>query len=321
MISVDATIIIVNWNGGALLKECLQSLAAQTVIPREILVFDNGSSDGSIELVENLPGISVQRLACNFGFAFANNQAVMECKTKHIVLLNPDAIAESQWLENLIRAADEHPEVSIFGSRQIMLSNKSLIDGLGDRYHFSGLVRRDGFGMPVQNYNSDKKPIFSACACAVLYRREAFEAVHGFDEDYFCYVEDVDLGFRMRLAGYKAMSVPTAIVYHAGSASSGGHRSDFSIYHGHRNLVWTYIKNMPTYLFWILLPMHIALNVYSIYYFSLHGKRKVIWRAKWDAIKGIPKMWQKRSLIQAQRQVSAAEIWSLLDKRLNLVRK
>ncbi|MBC7458989.1 MAG: glycosyltransferase family 2 protein, partial [Bdellovibrionaceae bacterium] len=181
----DVTIIIVNWNGGDLLRECLTSLSAQTVLPTEIIVIDNGSSDGSIEMIQDLHNITIQKLACNFGFAFANNQAVMESKTQHVVLLNPDAIADPKWLESLIRAANDHPDVSIFGSRQLMLSNKSLIDGLGDRYHLSGLVQRDGFGQSVNNYTNEKKIIFSACACAVLYRRAAFEAVSGFDEDYF----------------------------------------------------------------------------------------------------------------------------------------
>jgi GT2 family glycosyltransferase len=140
--------------------------------------------------------------------------------------------------------------------------------------------------------------------------------VGGFDEDFFCYVEDVDLGFRLRLAGYKSIYVPEAIVYHVGSASTGGRHSDFSIYHGHRNLVWTFIKNMPGILLWVLLPLHLLLNIVSILYFSFIGKGKVILTAKLDAVKGIPSMWRKRHHIQEIRQVSASDIWHVLDKRI-----
>jgi GT2 family glycosyltransferase len=102
------------------------------------------------------------------------------------------------------------------------------------------------------------------------------------------------LGFRLRLAGWKSMLVPDAVVRHVGSASSGGGRSKFATYHGHRNMVWVYLKNMPGILFWLFLPLHILANMTSVILLTLRGQGKVVWQAKRDAIKGLPKMWKKR---------------------------
>ena len=124
-----------------------------------------------------------------------------------------------------------------------------------------------------------------------LYRRSALDEPGGFDEDYFCYVEDVDLGFRLRLAGYCYLYVLQSVAYHVGSGTTGGQDSDFAMYHGHRNLVWTFVKDMPGILFWLLLPLlHLLLNLVSIICFTLRWRGGVIWRAKRYAVLGLPKM-------------------------------
>jgi GT2 family glycosyltransferase len=158
--------------------------------------------------------------------------------------------------------------------------------------------------------------VFAPCAAAALYRRDALVKVGGFDESYFAYLEDVDLGFRLRLAGYRCLYVPDAVVRHVGSATTGGQRSDFSVYHGHRNLVWTYFKNMPWPLFWLYLPQHILLNFVSIVYFALRGQGRVILRAKWDALKGLPRILKERRRIQKSRRVSSSELRRVMTKGL-----
>ncbi|MGR8941288.1 MAG: glycosyltransferase family 2 protein [Gammaproteobacteria bacterium] len=314
--AASVTVIIVNWNSGDLLRQCVTQLKKQSQQPARILIIDNASTDRSVEFALTLPGVTVHKPGVNLGFAAANNLAWAACDTDYVALLNPDAFPEPDWLECLLTAAYNYPDFAFFGSRQMVYGSDDILDGAGDVYHCSGLVWRQGFGCTLSKDNHNSGEIFSPCACAALYRREALQAVSGFDEDYFCYVEDVDLGFRLRLAGHKAMYVPDAVVYHVGSATTGGQHSDFSIYHGHRNLVWTYIKNMPGILFWLFLPFHILLNIISVVHFSLRGKGKIIMRAKLDAIKGIPKMWQKRRKIQQCRTASIAEIWRVLDKRL-----
>jgi GT2 family glycosyltransferase len=310
------TVIIVNWNGGDLLHQCLSDLLQQTVRPTRMLVMDNGSSDGSAAKAANLPGVTVRMLGMNWGFAGGNNRALSECDTEFVALLNPDAFPEPDWLEKLLAAARAHPDVAAFGCRQMVEGAEGVVDGLGDVYHFSGRVRRRGHMQLLKPSDLVPCEIFSPCAGAALYRREALAAVGGFDEDFFCYVEDVDLGFRLRLTGYRSLYVPDAVVHHVGSATTGGQHSDFSVYHGHRNLVWAYVKNMPGWLFWALLPAHLLLNFVALIHFTLRGQGRVIWRAKWDALMGIPGMWRKRKQIQARRRASLEDIWCVLDKRL-----
>ena len=304
-----------------MLDKCLAHLKQQSFSPTQILVMDNGSTDNSAERARIVPGVTVRMLGSNLGFAAANNQALRECDSDFVTLLNPDAFPEKNWLMSLIKAAQAHPEVVAFGSRQMVDGLPSIVDGLGDVYHISGLVWRNGYGRPLSTADNISTEIFSPCACAALYRREALINAGGFDEDYFCYVEDIDLGFRLRLLRQTARNVPDAIVYHTGSASTGGRHSDFSVYYGHRNLVWTFIKNMPGVLFWFLLPLHVLLNVVSVIYFLIQGQGSVILRAKRDAIIDIPKMWRKRREIQSLRSTSASEIYSILDKRLSLRQK
>jgi GT2 family glycosyltransferase len=310
------TVLIVNWNSGGLLTQCLKHLIEQTIQPAQVQVIDNASSDTSIDTVDSFENVSLEKLDTNLGFAAGNNLALAQCDSEFIALLNPDAFPEPEWLEKLLAAASSNPDVVAFGSRQLDQSKPEYLDGIGDNYHISGLMWRERHG--VQQLPSDliQREIFSPCAAAALYRRQAVVDVGGFDEDFFCYVEDVDLGFRLRLVGHKAMYVPDAIVHHVGSATTGGQHSDFAVYHGHRNLVWAYIKNMPGILFWVLLPLHLMMNLSVIILYGFRGQTGVILKAKWDAIKGIPWAWRKRKEIQANRIAAIGDIWSALNKGL-----
>jgi GT2 family glycosyltransferase len=316
MSELSVTVVIVNWNSGGLLGECLACLSRQSYAPSRILVVDNGSTDGSADPARKMPGVTLRKLGRNFGFALANNKAVLECDTEYVALLNPDAFPERAWLDRLITAAGKNPGIAMFGSRQMICGRPGKIDGIGDSYHISGLVWRNGYKRNLREDDLASREIFSPCAGAALYRRDALLEACGFDEDYFCYVEDVDLGFRLRLMGHTCLSVPGAVVHHVGSASSGGRHSDFAVYHGHRNLVWTFVKNMPSILFWLFLPIHVMLNFLTVVYFAGLGQFRIILSAKRDAIKGIPKMWRKRREIQARRRVPLMDIRRVLDKRL-----
>jgi GT2 family glycosyltransferase len=312
------SVIIVNWNGEPFLDRCLTALMAQTVQPNEIIVVDNASSDRSIEIVWRFPFVRLIALDQNTGFAHGNNLAIEAAseESEWIALINPDAFAEPSWLETLLLAADSNPEYDVFGSKLINAIDPTKLDGAGDAYHVSGLVWRMGHGSLIPTSAESEIEVFSPCAAAALYRRTALHELGGFDEDYFCYVEDVDLGFRLRLAGHRCLYVPQSVVYHIGSGTTGGQHSDFSIYHGHRNLVWTFVKNMPGILFWLMLPLHLSLNLVSVIWFLLLGRGKVILQAKRDAVFGLPKMWRKRQLIQKTRIASIGEIWQQLDKRI-----
>lgn len=294
----------------------MAALMAQTVKPHEIILVDNASTDGSIEIVRRFPVVRLIELDRNTGFAYGNNLAINAAasESEWIALVNPDAFAEPRWLEALMLAAEAHPEYDVFGSKLVNAGDPALLDGIGDACHISGLVWRRGHHLPVSAATANACEIFSACAAAALYRRSALLEVGGFDEDFFCYVEDVDLGFRLRLAGCRCLYVPDSAVHHIGSATTGGQHSDFALYHGHRNLAWSFLKNMPGVLFWLLLPIHVAMNLVSIIWFIFRGKGGVILRAKRDAFLGVPLMWRKRLAIQKARIASISEIWCLLDK-------
>jgi len=312
------TVVIVNWNSERFLDRCLSALLAQTVMPHEIILVDNASSDASLDIVRRYPSVRVLEMNKNLGFARGNNVAIEAAasESEWIAMLNPDAFPEPHWLEALLSAARDYPAFDVFCSKLVKATDPAVLDGVGDAYHMSGRVWRIGHGEPVASFSEQIREVFSPCAAAALYRRSALREVGSFDEDFFCYVEDVDLGFRLRLAGHRCLYVPASMAYHVGSGTTGGQHSEFAVYHGHRNLVWTYVKDMPGVLFYLFLPLHIAMNLGSLAVFTLRGQGRVMLRAKWDAIKGLSKMWRKRRLVQSTRIATVREIWRLLDKQV-----
>lgn len=317
------TVVIVNWNGERFLDRCMNALLEQTAKPHEIILLDNASTDGSVEIARRFPSVRLIALEQNTGFARGNNLAIeaASAESEWIALINPDAFADPRWLEALLAAEESNSEFDVFGSKLVNAADSALLDGTGDACHISGLMWRTAHGVPVSHLGESECEIFSPCAAAALYRRSALLDVGGFDEDFFCYAEDVDLGFRLRLAGYRCLYVPQSVAHHVGSGTTGGKNSDFSVYHGHRNLVWMFVKDMPGILFWLFLPLHVALNLVSIAWFALRGQGRVILRAKRDAIIGMPKMWRKRQQIQKARTASIGDIWRVLDKRLLPIRR
>ncbi|MBN2886899.1 MAG: glycosyltransferase family 2 protein [Chromatiaceae bacterium] len=306
--AADVLVVIVNYNAGIHLRRCLDALAAQSLRPRTVIVVDNASCDDSLAgLEQHYPQFQLIRSPCNLGFAAANNLGVREApKTRWIATLNPDAFPASDWLEQMLRAVRQHPEYAMFASCLLLDGDDGRLDGAGDCYHPSGLAWRR------RHAQLDKPPlpageVFAPCAAAALYQRSVFEAVGGFDEDFFCYLEDVDLAFRLRLLGERCWYVPEARVVHLGSAITG-YRSDFSTYHGQRNLVWTYVRNMPAALLWRSLPLFFLVNLAALIVGWRRGQFGVVARAKWDALRGLNRCLKKRRATQATRQVECAEL-------------
>ncbi len=307
------SVVIVTWNSAAYLPRCLQSLEEQTFQDFEVIIIDNGSTDDSLDgIKEKYPKLHIRtkELGRNTGFAVANNIGAQMARGKWLVLLNTDAFPESDWLENLVRAAEQVPN-AFFSSRQIQANHPERLDGEGDIYRLTGFAKRRSYDIPTYPSQEEKIEIFSPCAAAALYPRQDFLDVGGFDEDFFSYYEDVDLGFRLRLHGLQAYYLPSAVVHHVGSASTGK-MSDFSVYHAHRNLLWTYLKNMPSALLWFTLPLHIFIS----FAFLLTRHRKVIFLAKKDALLQLGPVLLKRKKIQKNRKASVREIFRALDKRI-----
>lgn len=316
--SNEATIAIVVWNNISNLLICLNNLKNQTVSKFDVICIDNGSTDeifrhlGSLSLPQTL---HTKTLPDNLGFAAANNIGARLARGKWLVLLNADAFPEPDWLEKLLSAAETHPEFSFFSSCQIQANQPELLDGAGDVYNVSGLAWRRYYNFPSNKFGHQTEEIFSACGAAALYRREDFLQAGGFDEDYFSYFEDVDLGFRLRLAGKKCLYVPEAVVHHVGSASTGK-RSDFSVYYGYRNMIWTFFKNMPSPLIWFFLPIHVVTLMFFVVYLSFRGQGKVILRAIRDAVRGLPGVLEKRKVIQKNKKIKPSELLKVMSTGL-----
>jgi GT2 family glycosyltransferase len=311
----SVSVVLVDWNSVGYLERCLGCLDRQTYQPSKVIVVDNGGATKGLDGIKSrYPWITCLHPGNNLGFAAANNLGARAAgESKWLALLNPDAFAEPDWLANLVKATLENPQFSFFGSRMLKASDPETVDGIGDVYHTSGLVWREAHGRSARDGDLVPREIFSPCAAASLYRLDAFWEVGGFDESYFCYSEDVDLGFRLRLAGYRCLYVPQAVVHHVGSAVTG-RRSDFSVYFGHRNLVWTYVKNMPAPLFFLYLPQHLVLNIFTLIWFSLRGQSSAILRSKRHALKGLLRAWEDRRIIQRNRKIGSLRLLAVMAK-------
>jgi N-acetylglucosaminyl-diphospho-decaprenol L-rhamnosyltransferase len=305
------TVIIVNYNAGDRLRRCLDCLAAQIFQDFETILVDNGSTDDSLEHVRAaaLP-VTIDEAGTNLGFAAANNRAAKTATGEWLAFLNPDAYPEPGWLAALLAAARRHPGVDAFGSTQIDAAYPDKLDGAGDAYHFSGVPYRGHHGWSVASLPPEGE-CFAPCAAAAMYRRSTFAALGGFEESFFCYCEDVDLGFRLRLAGGRAMQIPDALVLHEGSGVTG-RRSDFTVYHGHRNRIWAYYRNMPLALLIVTVPFQALANIYLLARFALLGEAKPYLRAMRDGFAGLPAQTAARREIQRTRKISLGALAKVL---------
>lgn len=309
-------VIIVNWNSGELLGRCLAALAAQTRVPERVIVIDNASADGSLEAArQTFPRFEYIQNTGNTGFAAANNQAVEHCADcAWICLLNPDAFPEPDWLENLVRASVDHPGVAVFASLILRDDSAKLIDSAGDCYLRTGVaLHRLMGGNAEQAMNTKPGEVFSASAAAAMYRREAFVTAGGFDAAYFTFYEDVDLGFRMRLLGYRCLLVPGAVVRHVGGGTTGGSGSVLSMYYGQRNFILTFFKDMPSPLLWRYLPGHLVAIARGIARGFRHGCGGPMLRATGAALAALPDCLRRRRAIQGRRKVGLKDLEEMFE--------
>jgi GT2 family glycosyltransferase len=318
LLPLNIAVIIVNYNAGEQLRACVESVLLQTLQPRRIIVVDNASSDTSMAFLSDANSlITVVNNADNLGFAVANNQAAqMANDCQWLALLNPDAVAHADWLAQLAAGVERYPQAMSFASRMMLLGSDGVLDGAGDEYHFSGAAWRRFHHVDLAQVAAlQDELVFGACGGAAFYRRDVFLDMGGFDSSFFCYMEDVDFAFRLQLRGYSCWYLHQAVVDHLGGGTSepGSHFAD---YHGHRNLVWAWVKNMPLPLLLLLWPAHLLVNVLMVVQKSRSGKGRTVLRAKWDALLGLPAQIAKRHDIQAQRTVSLGQLLGVMSKSL-----
>lgn len=289
-------------------------LDRQTFHGFEIILIDNASPEPlPPELITSYPDLNIRFFVqnTNLGFAAGNNYGASLALGKYLVLLNSDAFPGPDWLQLIHNAILSYPNCS-FASKLIMANEPQKLDGEGDTYHFTGLAWRRSYGKLSASAHSVEGEVFSACGAAAIYPKEAFDQVGGFDSDYFAYVEDVDLGFRLRLEGYRCIYLPEAEVLHVGSGSTGV-RSNLATYYGHRNLIWTFFKNMPIGLLICLLPFHLLANLMQVIYGVFSKRGAVIARAKIDAIRTLDVALTKRKAIQKNRKISVLQLLAAMD--------
>jgi N-acetylglucosaminyl-diphospho-decaprenol L-rhamnosyltransferase len=298
-----ASVIIVAYNSGPTLGRCLAALKAQTFTDFETLLVDNGGDQAAQEAAAADPSIRLLSPGENLGFAAANNLAAGQATGRWLVLLNPDAYADPDWLEQLMDAAARRPAYRALTSRQLMDEDPSRLDGLGDVMFAAGIPYRGGYDQPDPGDTAEGE-VFSPCGAAMMVDSELFLGLGGFDESFFCYCEDVDLGFRLQLAGEGVLLVPSAVVRHEGSASSGGPASDFAVFHGTRNRLWMLIKDLP----WLLLAPVLALHVLAVGTQLFLARRNPAaartGRALLHGLKTAHIPWKSRRAVQAMRKVS-----------------
>jgi GT2 family glycosyltransferase len=308
------TVIIPNWNGEKFLNTCLGSLRRQSTLDFETVVVDNGSTDGSVELVRrDFPEVRLVPLRENRGFSTAVNVGLRSSNAEYAALLNPDTEADPGWLEALLGAARRHPEAGLFASKLVDFHDRRVLDGAGDALRRSGLPYRLGHGELDRGQFDSETFVFGACAAAALYRRALFEEIGSFDEDFFAYCEDGDISFRSQLAGYRCLYVPEAVVYHVGSASTGGKRSPTATRLGTQNGLNLMVKNLPASLAWGLMPSVVAGQLSRIFVTSFYpGGLRAHLNGLVGAGRLLPRMLEKRKAIQSTRRVSDAYVRDLL---------
>jgi len=325
------SIIIVNWNGREYLPTCLDSLERQSFRDFETILVDNGSTDGSRELVrESYLWVCLIELPTNTGFSGGNNAGLAVASGEYIVVLNNDTEAEPDWLEELVRVADANPRAGQVGCRICALGDHDLIDSLGHGVCPDGMSRgryRLERWSAVKGEFSPVQEMFFGTACVSLYRRQAIDQAGFFDDDMFAFAEDTDLGLRLRWSGWDALLATNAVVYHKYSGT-GGVFSPFKLYLVERNHYWVAAKNFPLGML-LLVPWYTLVR-YLVQVrvvlsgsgsggeFAASGARGEIVRAllkgTWDALVGMPAMWNKRRRIMAGARRSPAEMSALFRR-------
>ena len=311
------SVVILNFNGKRYLEDCLTSVLSQTFRDFEVIIVDNGSSDGSAEyLGTNYPWVKVVKNTRNLGFAEGTNTGIRQAKGEYILTLNNDTQMDNRFLECLERVMKSDKSVGMCAPKMLFCDGR--INSVGICLSRSGAAWDRGMSEPDKGQYNSQEEVFGPCAGAALYRKKMLEEIGLFDEDFFLYMEDVDLAFRGRLAGWKCLYVPDAKVHHVYGGTTG-FGSDLSVYYGNRNILWYVAKDFPGKLLIKSLPWIIGRSLAVVPYYARMGKGRIILKSKLDSLRGLPRMLRKRSIVV--RKVHDGEIaksiytWARMPRR------
>jgi GT2 family glycosyltransferase len=308
--STKLSVIIPNWNGMKHLPTCLDALNCQTYNNFDVILVDNGSADESVAYVkQNYPMVRVRCFPDNGGFAAACNAGVAESGAQYVALLNTDTKPYQDWIRSLVIAMDDaSPQVACLASKMLRMDQPDLIDDAGDILTWRGCSFKRGHGQPAAIFNKQEE-IFSPCAGAALYRRAVFNEMGGLDEIFFAYLEDMDLGLRIRLAGYRCLFVPTAQVLHVGHGSALPHERHIFLIA--RNRVFLFLKNIP----FILIGKHFASFIYGwLFSFLAFCFSRTYLKGTLASLKYVLPMLKKRKQIRKHTKLSLDAIDRVLSR-------
>lgn len=304
-----ATVIIPNYNGLSFLEPCMEALKNQTTKDFDVLVVDNGSTDNSVLWLKQ-QGIPAVFLPENIGFSGAVNTGIRAVQTPYVILLNNDTQAEPEYVENLLQAIEASPRIFSVSPKMIQMYHRELMDDAGDMYSVMGWAYQRGVGQEAGRYNRPCH-IFSACAGAAIYRRRIFDEIGYFDELHFAYLEDLDVGYRAKIAGYYNRYCPQAVVYHVGSGTSGSKYNSFKVRLAARNSVYVNYKNMPPLQLFINSVPILAGIAVKYFFFRRIGFGKEYRMGIWEGISTARKT--KRVLYQRKNLENYLAIqWELM---------
>ena len=271
MSEIRSTVVIPNYNGIEYVEKCLTSLRHE---PARVILVDNGSTDGSLELVrEKFPEVRLIAMDRNYGFCKAANRGMEASKTTYVILLNNDTVAEPGFVKALEKAMDSDSRAFSGAARMVNLRHPERIDDAGDYYCALGWAFAAGKDKPAADYGRTRE-IFSACGGACIYRRSILAKIGLLDENHFAYLEDVDLGYRAKIHGYRNLYVPEAVVRHAGSGVSGSRHNAFKVELSAKNSVYLVYKNMPLLQILLNLPFLLAGFLIKTLFFLKKGLGK-----------------------------------------------
>jgi GT2 family glycosyltransferase len=311
-------VVIPNWNGARWLERCLASLQAQTYDDFEIIVVDNGSQDESIEIVRRTcPEAHCLALGRNLGFAAAVNAGIRAGRGEFVALLNNDTETDPGWLAALVGALDRRPEFALAASRMRQDARREYLDGAGDALNWYGIPSKIGYGTLDGPEFDQEREVFGACAGAALYRRALFDEIGLFEDSFFAYIEDVDVSFRARLAGYRCLYVPSALVYHVGSATAG-RDSDFALRLATRNQLLLVVRNYPGPCVLTRLPKVMHAHYWLARGAWSEGRIGVVMSAYGSFLRHLPAALAARRRIQRTRRVDVAELDRVMDRAEHL---
>ncbi|RLC69831.1 MAG: glycosyltransferase family 2 protein [Chloroflexi bacterium] len=308
------SVIIPHWNAAHHLPTCLESLRHQTHPRVEVIVADNGSTDGSLELLSDYAWVRVLPLGENRGFAGACNAGIQAARGEIILLLNNDTEADPHWLEEIIAAFERHPEAGLIASKMLLFDRRDTFHTAGDFYRVDGIPGNRGVWQHDEGQYDREEYVFSACGGSAAYRREMLGQIGLLDEDFFFSCEDVDLAWRAQLAGYRCVYAPRAVVYHKLSATGGGVTASF--YDG-RNFIYLLAKDYPGDLWRIhwraILRAQLRITVKALRAWCGEAARARL-RGQLVGLLHIPKILHKRRAVQRTRTVDRAYLESILTE-------